>query len=35
MPSTVQTVRGSFEVSSLGRTLIHEHIFVLDPALFA
>jgi phosphotriesterase-related protein len=27
----VETVRGGVEVSSLGRTLMHEHIFVLTP----
>jgi phosphotriesterase-related protein len=28
---TVETVRGAVEVSKLGRTLMHEHVFVLDP----
>jgi phosphotriesterase-related protein len=27
--STVETVRGAVEVSALGRTLMHEHVFVL------
>jgi phosphotriesterase-related protein len=27
-----ETVRGPVEVSRLGRTLMHEHIFVVDPA---
>jgi phosphotriesterase-related protein len=27
-----ETVRGPVEVSGLGRTLMHEHIFVVDPA---
>jgi phosphotriesterase-related protein len=31
VPSLVQTVRGPVEVSSLGRTPMHEHIFVVDP----
>jgi phosphotriesterase-related protein len=29
--STVETVRGPVELSRLGPTLMHEHIFVLDP----
>jgi phosphotriesterase-related protein len=29
---TVETVRGPIEVARMGRTLMHEHIFVLDPA---
>jgi phosphotriesterase-related protein len=29
--STVETVRGPVDVSALGRTLMHEHIFVLQP----
>lgn len=27
----VETVRGQIEISRLGRTLMHEHIFLLDP----
>ena len=29
--STVETVRGAVEVDRLGPTLMHEHVFVLDP----
>jgi phosphotriesterase-related protein len=29
--STVETVRGPVDVADLGPTLMHEHIFVLDP----
>lgn len=29
--STVETVRGPVEVDALGRTLMHEHVFVLTP----
>jgi phosphotriesterase-related protein len=29
--STVETVRGEVDVADLGPTLMHEHIFVLDP----
>ncbi len=29
--ATVQTARGPIEVSDLGRTLMHEHVFVLSP----
>jgi phosphotriesterase-related protein len=29
--STVETVRGPVDVAELGRTLMHEHVFVLDP----
>jgi phosphotriesterase-related protein len=29
--STVETVRGPVDVASLGPTLMHEHIFVLEP----
>jgi phosphotriesterase-related protein len=29
--STVETVRGPVDVAELGRTLMHEHIFVVDP----
>jgi phosphotriesterase-related protein len=29
--STVETVRGSVELTELGPTLMHEHVFVLDP----
>ena len=28
---TVETVRGPVDVAELGPTLMHEHIFVLDP----
>ena len=31
MSETVETVRGPIEVAQMGRTLMHEHIFVLDP----
>jgi phosphotriesterase-related protein len=30
---TVETVRGTVAVSALGRTLMHEHLFVLSPEL--
>jgi phosphotriesterase-related protein len=30
MRTTVQTVRGPIETSALGRTYMHEHIFVLS-----
>ncbi len=33
--STVETVRGPVAVASLGATLMHEHIFVLDPSALA
>ncbi len=29
--ATVETVRGPIEASSLGRTLMHEHVFILEP----
>ena len=29
--STVETVRGPVDVSALGRTLMHEHVFVMQP----
>ena len=29
--STVETVRGPVDVSALGRTLMHEHVFVMRP----
>jgi len=29
--TTVETVRGPVDVASLGRTLMHEHIVILDP----
>jgi phosphotriesterase-related protein len=29
--STVETVRGPVDISALGRTLMHEHVFVLQP----
>ncbi len=32
MSETVETVRGPIAVAQMGRTLMHEHIFVLDPA---
>jgi phosphotriesterase-related protein len=31
MGSTVETVRGPVELTGLGPTLMHEHVFVLDP----
>ena len=31
MDSTVETVRGPVELTELGPTLMHEHVFVLDP----
>ena len=31
MSTTVETVRGTVEVSDLGPTLMHEHVFVLQP----
>ncbi len=31
--TNVETVRGPVESGRLGRTLMHEHIFVLDPAM--
>lgn len=31
--STVETVRGPVELTDLGPTLMHEHIFVLDPEM--
>jgi phosphotriesterase-related protein len=34
-PLSVETVRGPVAVARLGRTLMHEHIFVLDPAALA
>lgn len=30
--ATVETVRGPVELAQLGPTLMHEHVFVLDPA---
>jgi len=30
-PATVETVRGPIELTELGPTLMHEHVFVLDP----
>jgi len=30
-PTTVSTVRGPVELERLGSTLMHEHVFVLDP----
>ena len=32
---TVQTVRGPVDTAELGRTLMHEHVFVLDPEVTA
>jgi phosphotriesterase-related protein len=32
LPAIVETVRGPVDVARLGRTLMHEHVFVLDPA---
>ena len=29
--TTVETVRGPVDLAELGPTLMHEHIFVLDP----
>ena len=29
--SSIETVRGPVDVADLGATLMHEHIFVLDP----
>jgi phosphotriesterase-related protein len=29
--STVETIRGPVELSDLGRTLMHEHIFIMQP----
>jgi phosphotriesterase-related protein len=34
MTRSVETVRGPVELDRLGRTLMHEHIFVLDPEAF-
>ena len=31
MGATVETVRGPVELTDLGPTLMHEHVFVLDP----
>ena len=31
MPATVETVRGPVELDRLGPTLMHEHVFVIDP----
>ena len=33
--STVETVRGPVDVAALGPTLMHEHIFVVDPSATA
>ncbi len=33
--STVETVRGPVELAQLGPTLMHEHVFVLDPEALA
>ena len=33
--SAVETVRGPVELERLGRTLMHEHVFVLDPEALA
>ncbi|MGZ4481941.1 MAG: phosphotriesterase family protein, partial [Gaiellales bacterium] len=32
MPS-VETIKGPVEVSRLGRTLMHEHVFIVNPEL--
>jgi phosphotriesterase-related protein len=32
--ATVETVRGPIDVAELGRTLMHEHVFVMDPEAF-
>jgi phosphotriesterase-related protein len=32
--ATVETVRGPVEVEALGTTLMHEHIFILQPEMF-
>jgi phosphotriesterase-related protein len=29
--ATVQTLRGALDTSQLGRVLVHEHVFVMDP----
>jgi phosphotriesterase-related protein len=29
--TTVEPVRGPVEVAELGRTLMHEHVFVMQP----
>ena len=29
----VQTVRGPLDTAELGHVLMHEHVFVLDPAI--
>jgi hypothetical protein len=29
--STVETVRGPVDVTKLGRALMHEHVFILQP----
>ena len=31
--ATVQTARGARETSSLGRVLMHEHVFVVSPEI--
>lgn len=31
MPNTVETVRGPVSVDELGTTLMHEHVFIVDP----
>jgi hypothetical protein len=31
---TVETVRGLVELDALGPTLMHEHVFVMDPEAF-
>ncbi len=33
--STVETVRGPVELTQLGPTLMHEHVFILDPGALA
>ena len=29
--SSVETIKGALEVDRLGRTLMHEHVFILTP----
>jgi phosphotriesterase-related protein len=35
MPTAVETVRGPVQLSQLGRTLMHEHVFVMAPEALA
>ena len=32
---TVETVRGAVSLDALGPTLMHEHVFILDPGALA